>query len=597
MKKQSNSRLPQFRRSGSIFSRFVRYSICMIALPTLMLMLLVIFYYRYENMNIEKARAQEYLSEMHEGISRNMEQMHASARTLLSDSTLQRVINQSVVSQEDLLSLKRYTVSSMQGILSVNSDLHAVRFFYVGDNLAEISSCIYPISHLPEETIRSGREGAFWNIGQTDSIEENRGSEQMALLYMPVYTLDGVFSGLIEVGMQMNRFMSDMSIVKSGMLCGYMTDTNIMYYTNENREYAFGEKEWSSYLQEIRTYFSRYGASFTGTLGENGYSVYGCTKPISSIGGQLFCVTDISETVRQSNMYLMICIGSVVLFIMLALLITSAYTSRLLRRMYLLIYGMQQVEHGNLDVHMDPGKYNDEFSELSRLFNQMSEALKVLNTANAQKQELATRSEVRALQNQINAHFLYNTLETIRMMAYIGGNEPVAQAIAQLGSIFRYAMHTSDTTVTVKDEIENIRTYMKLMELQLDYSVELVVDAQPLFLRQEISRLSLQPIIENAILHGLNPTGCSGRILLRCAKDDEDAFTITVTDYGVGMEEETVNRLKESLSAAQETEGMSIGLQNVNNRIKLRFGDPFGVYVESIKQKYTSVILRLPLCR
>jgi len=70
-----------------------------------------------------------------------------------------------------------------------------------------------------------------------------------------------------------------------------------------------------------------------------------------------------------------------------------------------------------------------------------------------------------------------------------------------------------------------------------------------------------------------------------------------VTDYGVGMEEETVNRLKESLSAAQETEGMSIGLQNVNNRIKLRFGDPFGVYVESIKQKYTSVILRLPLCR
>ena len=76
MKKQRNSHLSQFRRSGSIFNRFVRYSICMIALPTLMLMLLVIFYYRYENMNIEKARAQEYLSEMHEGISRNMEQIN-----------------------------------------------------------------------------------------------------------------------------------------------------------------------------------------------------------------------------------------------------------------------------------------------------------------------------------------------------------------------------------------------------------------------------------------------------------------------------------------------------------------------------------------
>lgn len=214
-------------------------------------------------------------------------------------------------------------------------------------------------------------------------------------------------------------------------------------------------------------------------------------------------------------------------------------------------------------------------------------------------------AEYLALQNQINPHFLYNTLEGIRSEALLAGEDTIAEMTEALATFFRYTISKVDHLVTLEEELENIENYYYIQQfrfgdrlsLRIEYDAGEEEDLQALGLY--LPKLTLQPIIENSIYHGLETKPGRGRLSITISLTDQ-RLILRVSDDGIGMEQERLLRLNDRLKSLsleggpQEKAAGGIALVNVNNRIKLLFGEEFGIYVYSHLGAGTDVEISLP---
>lgn len=215
-------------------------------------------------------------------------------------------------------------------------------------------------------------------------------------------------------------------------------------------------------------------------------------------------------------------------------------------------------------------------------------------------------AEYLALQNQINPHFLYNTLEGIRSEALIEGVDSIANMTEALAIFFRYTISNVDKFVTLEAEINNIKNYYKIQEFRfgdkLELNIEFQVEDEEEVLQAKIPKLTLQPFFENAIFHGVEKKMGRGILTLKVAATNQ-RLIIMISDNGVGMEEEKVKELNQKLRGAsleymkKDSKNGGIALLNVNNRIKLIFGDQYGVYIYSKLGVGTDVEITIPFVR
>lgn len=215
------------------------------------------------------------------------------------------------------------------------------------------------------------------------------------------------------------------------------------------------------------------------------------------------------------------------------------------------------------------------------------------------------QAEYLALQNQINPHFLYNTLEGIRSEAIMAGMDTVAEMTEALATFFRYTISKVDHLVSLEDELANIENYYVIQQYRfgskLSLSIEYEDDDEMESLSCMIPKLTLQPIVENSIYHGLEEKVGKGRLVIRIARLRE-RLLITISDDGVGMEPEKLEELNWKMSKASmddvqvqgEKQG-GIAVVNVNNRIKLLFGEEYGLYFYSTQGIGTDVEITLPV--
>lgn len=209
-----------------------------------------------------------------------------------------------------------------------------------------------------------------------------------------------------------------------------------------------------------------------------------------------------------------------------------------------------------------------------------------------------------ALQNQINPHFLYNTLESIRGEALIAGLDSVADMTEALAKFFRYTITKVENLVSVEEELDNCETYFGIQKYRfgdrLNLHVEYDTEDQDIIMNCRIPKLTLQPILENSIIHGTELKIGAGNLCIHfeCTKE---RLLIRISDDGVGMDEQTLARLNhklgkslEAFSSPEETKG-GIALENVNNRIHLLFGDEYGMHVYSVQGRGTDVEITLPI--
>jgi len=205
--------------------------------------------------------------------------------------------------------------------------------------------------------------------------------------------------------------------------------------------------------------------------------------------------------------------------------------------------------------------------------------------------------EFKMLASQINPHFLYNTLETIRMKAFTTGDKEVATAIKLLGKIMRYVLENTGTNfTTLEKELNHIETYLAIQKLRFGEKFAYHLEVTPDISLHEynILPLLLQPVVENAVLHGLEEVDSNGELKIKIYEKDDSLF-IDISDNGKGMTDEELNELQQGIEARAIGKSTSIGLYNINQRMKLCYGEQYGLYISSRPGVGTCVKMILPL--
>ncbi len=238
----------------------------------------------------------------------------------------------------------------------------------------------------------------------------------------------------------------------------------------------------------------------------------------------------------------------------------------------------------------------DEITELGMSFNIMIGRIKDLLDAKVKEQEYLKKAELRALQAQINPHFLYNTLDTIIWMAEAKQTDGVIEIVSALSSFFRISLSKGRDWITIGEEIERTRSYLTIQKMRyrdiLDFKIE--VDDQTL--NYTILKLILQPLVENALYHGIKNKRKGGTITVRAIQKNESEISLEVEDDGIGFKPEKLALVQSELQdeAGDIRLEAGFGIDNVNKRIKLYYGKQYGLSIRSEYHKGTCVTLLVP---
>ena len=240
----------------------------------------------------------------------------------------------------------------------------------------------------------------------------------------------------------------------------------------------------------------------------------------------------------------------------------------------------------------------DEITELGMTFNIMIGRIKELLNAKVKEQENLKKAELKALQAQINPHFLYNTLDTIVWMAEANKSDQVIEIVRALSSFFRIALSKGKDWISIRQEIEHVRSYLAIQKMRyrdiLNYKIEVDDD----LMDGTILKLTLQPLVENALYHGIKNKRTGGTIVVRAQRVGNNLVRLEVQDDGVGFTPQKLAQIRSTLNdefgEVSLKEG-GFGLENVNRRIKLYYGKEYGLYVQSEHQGGTQVVARIPL--
>lgn len=314
----------------------------------------------------------------------------------------------------------------------------------------------------------------------------------------------------------------------------------------------------------------------------------------SLTGWKMFVYIPMSEATRQATVTRNITLITSALFVTIALLIAIAISYALTRPLSKIKTLMQEVQTGNLDVSFNQ-KYRDEVGLLGRHFNIMVTRVRDLLEEVKQTQTRKKEAEFAALQSQINPHFIYNTLETIRMKAEMNDDEEVADMTFTLGKLLRYGVNQAEQRVTIAGELEHLKNYVALQNKRFSDKFTLIVDVPERDGGIVSIKLMLQPIVENAIHHGYKNRLGPGTIRIGVRREGETAVFI-VSDDGKGMDAAQLRGLRERVYGQLPLgpSGRGIGLRNVHERIKLQFGESYGLRIESRPGEGTTVELSIP---
>ncbi|WP_405172851.1 sensor histidine kinase [Paenibacillus sp. FSL H8-0280] len=256
-----------------------------------------------------------------------------------------------------------------------------------------------------------------------------------------------------------------------------------------------------------------------------------------------------------------------------------------------LLRNIALVEKGQFE-QVEPIGSRDEIGHLSIRFNRMSHELKRMVERMQQEEIEKAKAEMRALHDQIKPHFLYNTLGSVKWIASMQQADKIVEMTDALISMLRYATKSDGTLVTIREELDNITNYVTIQNVRYYDCIQMRYEVEDRLLDYRMPKMILQPIVENAIFHGLAELEEDGIITIRI-QSQLDEVVIQVCDNGVGMDHHTMqNLLEEKSGAGTGTNG--IGLHNVQRRIQLHFGKPYGIQVESKMGEGTIFSILLP---
>jgi two-component system sensor histidine kinase YesM len=300
-------------------------------------------------------------------------------------------------------------------------------------------------------------------------------------------------------------------------------------------------------------------------------------------------VDEIVQNRRGFNAMIVIILITGIIFIGLASVFISYKISQPIKR---LERQMNKVERGDFNIDPLKAEGEDEVRQLTHSFNLMIERIRQLMSQIISEQEAKRKNELKALQAQINPHFLYNTLDSIIWMNENNNHDGVSEMTAALAKLFRISLSKGREIISVKEEIQHAVSYLVIQKMRYKNKFRYNVDLPEELEGYSTLKLLIQPIIENSIYHGFSQIPDEGEINITVGKDGDDLI-YHIFDNGYGISEEKISSIMSGKTKSKHSSG--VGIKNVNERIKIYYGEKYGINIESEPDEGTDVYIRIPL--
>jgi len=514
-----------------------------------------------------------------------------------------------------LLEFKTKTFSSFQHFLFNNPRIANIRLFTDNPYVHEFWPVVLNESRIRNkpwyDTVMRQKGIVWWEIQRSREIlSDTTVGPSVETPYVSLFREftypDLTHNGILEVSMEVSHFFTKtFSSVQDPSSQLLVVTRSGEVYTDEKA--GIFQNAPAAKLAE-RIALTKQEGNHSEVFDYEGQSYLAIQSYIPRLDVHLVNVVSLADTLAdirrtRSNMVLIV-------FVLVGVLCIISYFmhSLILKRLRVLRDSMKKVRVG--DFHLDVPVYGtDEVGELGHHYRQLLKKINELIVEQVNRQAATKEAELRSLKNQIDSHFLYNTLENLKMLAEVDGHYTISDALTSLGGMMRYSLQWTRDRVWLRDEIQHIQNYIAIMNIRYDGRLELRLDVPPELLDQEVLKMTLQPIVENAVKHGMNRSGQQGKKLsiALSAAVRMDACIIEITDNGCGISEDRLRllnrmlRMEESdymeLRSRLERDGREssgIGLRNVDQRLVMSYGMEHGIRVESVEGRFTRVVMTLP---
>ena len=437
--------------------------------------------------------------------------------------------------------------------------------------------CRYSTDNVLSEEQLDPAWGVLYSAGKSRGLVYRSGAEQGLLAARAVRTYDGRVLGYVVMGVEQAGF---------DKLLGSHIDTGsdlILVDGLWHNIYCSQSSRAEEMVQSLKDRLLA-GQALTGERDEYNY----CVEPLERDG---FCLIlrqpqTYTATVKQSIKAVSILTG---VLCMLLCLWTSWTLSRYLSKpVHEMDAAMGRVEKGEYDVSIQTDA-SDEFARLAASFNRMTAEYRQNLARSVQRQKELNETQLRMMQAQLNPHFLYNTLDSIKWMGITNGVPQIGDITTDLAELLRAGI-SGDKLITLEEELELIERYIDIQSIRFEDSFTCEIDVEERFMHCVLPKLVLQPLVENSIIHGL--AGKEDGYIKLWAERDGDDLKLCVWDNGCGIPQEVLDKLN---SPDKTLPGGHLGLNNVDKIIRLYYGDCYGITAHTYRGEGSCIELRLPM--
>lgn len=454
------------------------------------------------------------------------------------------------------------------GSKSVNQDLDLNTQEWYATALEKPNGPILTSSHV--QHIISGERP--WVITLSRGIRDRSGSGEK----------EGVF--FIDLNYSAISGLCDQSTVGTkGYAFILDAKGNIVYHPQQQQLYNELQTENISLIMDTDEDTVLTGTGNDGKL----YSISRSEKT----GWTVVDCTNVKELLSKSRQAQSVYVLTAIILVIVALLFSRFMARSITLPIQKLRDSMKKVQEGDFSVSDVVVDSKNEIGSLTKSFDVMTHRIHELMEQNVHEQEEKRRSELKALQSQINPHFLYNTLDSIIWMAEGKKNEEVVLMTASLARLLRQSISNEDEVVPIANEVEYARGYLTIQKMRYKDKLEFQIEVDSSILYIPLIKLVLQPIIENAIYYGLKYKESKGLLIVKGFMKDGNAV-LQVIDDGVGMDEETLAHIYDKHKVNYHSNG--VGVYNVQKRLKLYYGEDYGITYTSELGKGTTATITIP---
>jgi two-component system sensor histidine kinase YesM len=580
-------------RSFSIYSIRSKMAICFLALGLIPILIFGLVSYRLYFQNLHK-NVTIYSDQVIERVDKNLQ-------TYISDI-------ENILQLSSNYYFQQYFKLNEAGDIEGNRK-YTVRIWETFDSLKQMKTDLVDIRLISHSGSTISCYGRYWeNVPEEPLYRELINKKTNAVSIQPphlnflnqkVFSIGQVVNqnahgapGVMAIDIDvnfLNKICSDIKLGKTGFVF-LEKDGKVVFSPQDSNK-----KEYSNSIIESPELMKSKSGSYIDKINNTNYIITFKTSDIT--GWKIIGATPEAEMTSEITMISRVFFWLITLIIVIVLMLTIYLTSVLTNPIRKLRSLMRRASENELSIYADIGT-RDEIGQLAGSFNKMMNQIRDLMEKVKDDQQMIRVMEMKAMQELIKPHFVYNTLDSIIGLLEQNRNDDAIDLIDSLGKFFRTSLSHGREVVLIREEIDHIRSYLMIQQFRFSYKFDYLFEIDDEIYSFKTVKLILQPLVENSIYHGIRNLNKKGLIVINgYLKDDQVIFEIS--DNGEGIDEEKTEQLNRIMAGEEEVEDKNLyfGIRNVNERIKLNFGGEYGLKFQSKVSVGTKVTVNIPQVR